>query len=104
MIINGEYGKVLVLDCGFDLTGQTGLALAIDRPDGTTVSRTQASGLAVGSVDLTLSGVTYTANQYITYTLQDGDLPDSGFYYQQITVTFPTKTLKSPRARFEVRL
>lgn len=102
MIINGEYGKVLVFDCDFDLNGQTGLALSIDRPNGTTLNANQ-SYLAAGGVDLTVDGVTYPANTYITYTLQDGDLPIPGLYYQQVTATFASKTLKSLRRGFEVR-
>lgn len=104
MIIRNEYGKILILDTGFDLSSQNGLSLVIDRPDGSQVTRTQASGLAVGGTDLTVDGTTYSANTYVTYTVQDGDLQANGFYYYQLTVSFTGKRLSTERTRFEVAL
>ena len=101
-IVANEYGKTIVLDCGFDLSGQTGLSLIIDRPNGTTLSLSGADGLAVGNSDLVINSVTYSANQYVTYTLADGDLPVSGEHKRKLSVSFPSKRLVTITEAFTV--
>jgi len=87
-IIKNEKGKIVVLNCKFDLTGQTAMSLTITRPDGTNFNRTQATGLSVGPIDLTVDGETYLANQHVLYTIQDGDFTMDGDHTRKLEISF----------------
>ncbi len=97
----GEYGKVLILDAGMDLTGQTGIELEFQYPDGS--SKTISSGLVVGTTDLVVDGETYLANTYVTYTLVNGDIYMPGLHRRKLSVRFGgSKRLVSMTDDFDV--
>lgn len=87
MLIEGEYGdKSLVINTRYDLSGQTGLNLVVLRPDGTGFSRNEVD-VSVGLVDTTDDdGNTVLANEYVKYTLKNGDISLPGRYRLQLTV------------------
>ena len=64
-IVAPAVGAVLRIDTGVDLTGNTGLYIYVKKPDGTTATWT-------ASID--------TDTSFMTYTIQTGDLNQSGGY------------------------
>ena len=67
----GDIGTDIIVDCGEDITGATGLSLKIQKPD-----RTLASWVAT----------IYNAN-YLKYTIVLNDLDQSGRYRVQASLT-----------------
>jgi hypothetical protein len=87
----GEYGVIIRFNQAFDLSNQTALSLKLTKPDGTTSSKT--SNLVVGSTDIATTLGTFTANEYVEYTVQDGDIDQAGKWTAQLTYTDATKRL-----------
>ncbi len=100
MIVENEYGKVLILATGVDISTNTALKLTITRPDGSLVAT--SNNLTAPAVDVTVDGTKYLANQYASYILQNGDITDPGEYKAKLEVTFADKGLRSELTRFSV--
>lgn len=83
MITPNEVGKYLRINTRYDLSGATALELTVTRPDGSSFTRNNPA-LTVGTVDVTVDGVTLLANQYVNYQTQAGDLPDYGHYLMKL--------------------
>ena len=97
----GEFGKTLLINCGFDLTGWTAISLAITAPDGTAVGPRNIT--SIGAIDKMLDGKTYKALQYVEYVTVSGDFPQDGLYRLKLTVDFgATKRLKTVYKDFAV--
>lgn len=95
-------GVRLVINAGIDLSGAT-VTLDIIKPDGTLLSRT-APAVVLGTQTLIVDGATITANQYIEYALQSGDLSLPGVYAVRLIPvwTTPQKNLPTPTKTFIV--
>jgi len=100
MIVENEYGKILIIPTGIDISANTGLSLTITRPDGTVMTTT--NNLTAPGIDVTVDNVTYSANQYASYITQLGDITGPGEYKAKIKATFADKELKSELTRFPV--
>ena len=74
----GDVGTDVIVDCGEDITGATGLSLKVKKPDGTASSWT--GDIAV-----------YNSN-YLKYTIQSSDLSVDGRYKVQASLTLGTWT------------
>lgn len=75
----GEYGYVIRISVGEDISSATN-SLIFRSPEPHVVEKVRDSsdGLVVGNTTQVIDGVTYTANQYIEYTVQDGDIEFPG--------------------------
>ena len=71
---HGEYGDTIRVNMGEDVSTNTALTITFQPKYGDPVTRTQADGVAVGSADVEVDDETYQADEYLEYTLQDGDL------------------------------
>ena len=89
-----ETGRTLRVNAGYDMSSNTELSLIFCKPDGTSVTKTSADGVALGA------GVTdpdlgvLTANEYVEYSLESGLITssDAGRWSVQLlyTDTVPT--------------
>jgi hypothetical protein len=68
----GEYGIQFQFGTGFDMSSNTSLSLAFTRPDNTTLTVTAALGTTLATP--------FLANQWVKYTLANGDIPIAGTY------------------------
>lgn len=82
-----EYGLVFAFNTSFDLSAQTSLSLTFTKPDNSTLTVTSSgSDLAVGSGPLTAEdGTVYADGEYVTYTIQDGDIDQEGEWQARVT-------------------
>lgn len=85
-IVN-DYGDEIAMDLGGDITGWTLLTVTIQKPDGTTLTKTSA---ADGVTDKSAP----TAG-FIYYTVQSGVRSTDGEYRYSGTAFLPTKTIAS---------
>ena len=98
----GEYGKTLVINCGFDLTGWTSISLSIVDPDGIELGPHAIA--AIGTVNLTVDGVVYLAGQYVEYVTVATEFVKAGLHRLKLTVNFgAAKRLRSVTADFVVK-
>ncbi|WP_426111024.1 hypothetical protein [Massilia sp. PWRC2] len=89
----GEYGISFNFNQNFTISGFTTLSLAITRPDGSVITKTNPA-VSVGSVALvTPNDGTYAAGQYAVYVFADGDLSLPGDYKARLTYTDASKRL-----------
>lgn len=101
----GEYGKIFYFAAGFDMSGKTELEILFTKPDGTTVSKLTADGVAVGTGTPTVDGLgVLVANEHATYTVESGLFAagTEGTWSARLTYTDATKILKSGIATFEL--
>ena len=98
----GEYGITFNFNQNFNISGYTTLSLAITRPDGTVLTKTNPA-VSVGTVALTTTddGV-YAANQYAVYVFAAGDLSAAGPYKARLTYTDGSKRLIGEPVSFQV--
>ena len=71
-----EYGTVLYADVKDDISAATALNFVLLPRLG---DKKEFTG-TLGTVDVTVDDESYTANKYMTYTLLDGDLDQSGLW------------------------
>ena len=95
----GEYGVIFRLGTSFDMSGNTALSLTFTRPDATTLTVSNPSVTAPGSV-----GGSFSANEYFQYTFADGDVrsTDAGQWTVRGTYTDASKQLISDAATFTI--
>ena len=97
----GEYGLVVNFNAQYDLSRNASLALQFVRADGSTftVSSPQVS---LGTASITTALGPFPANQYVKYTIANGDLSVPGIYTARLIYTDATKKLYSNPDRFQV--
>lgn len=71
-----EYGSNLYVDLGQDISTGTGLTIYLQPQRGEEKKFT--TNIVVGTSNITVDDSGYLANQYLTYTIQDGDLDQPG--------------------------
>lgn len=68
----GETGRTFRVNAEFDMSSYTELTIVFTKPDGTTVTKTTADGVALGASQVTDDDLgLLTANKYITYDNED---------------------------------
>ncbi len=96
VLVAGEYGKVLRINAGYDLSGATAFALTVTRPDASTFSAGTAQ-ITVGAAtiqakverpDGSVVQKTFIAGEYVEYTLTNGDIPIKGRYHARLQADF----------------
>jgi len=73
-----EFGQVLRANMGEDVSTNIGLEFILEPEAGTKLTKTQSDGVVVGTVAVTEGDKSLAANQYLEYTVKDGDLDQSG--------------------------
>lgn len=78
-----EYGSVLLANIGEDVSTNIGLEFILQPQVGQKITFTEADGVAVGVADIYEGDAQYLANQYLTYTVKDNDITQSGRWRKQ---------------------
>ena len=86
----GESGKNLNVNAGYDMSSQTELTLTFTKPDGTTVSKATADGVALGAGETDPDLGLLTANYYVYYPIEAGFLDQAGTWCVYLTYTNTT--------------
>lgn len=104
-----ETGRTFRVNAGFDLSSNTELSLIFCKPGGTSVTKTSADGVVIGSTAITDNDLgALTANQYVEYPVESGlfTSADAGQWAVQLLYTntgvSPTDSLYGSIAYFEV--
>jgi len=90
MITVGEIGKTLNLNTGTDLSAATDFEVVFTKPDGTTITKGTADGVALGVAPYTAECSIYAANEYISYAVEAGVIDTDGDWYVRSVVYFGT--------------
>lgn len=81
-IRENEVGKLLVVNAGFDLSGNTELRVVLETPDETVITKLTADGVTAPAVPWTglVDGVetTFLANEYWQYPTEAGVMTPDG--------------------------
>jgi len=84
----GEYGQVLRVNFGEDISTNTALELTIQPKHG--ASKTIVTGVALGTSNAEVGDDTFLANEFITYTLIANDLNFKGQFRMKGKATMST--------------
>jgi hypothetical protein len=95
-----EYGSKLRVDLGQDISDGTSLTVYIEPQRGDT--KTFTTNLSVGSSNVVVDDQTFLANQYLEYTLQDGDLDKAGQWRARGSAIVSGELIKSDYVKFTV--
>lgn len=96
----GEYGSVLRVNLGTDISVGTSLTVYLEPQRGD--EKTFTTNVALGTVNITVDDEGFLANQYLEYTLQDGDLDEPGLWRARGSVIVAGVLMKSDYVRFTV--
>lgn len=90
----GEIGKIININTGFDLSGNTELEMNFIKPDLTTLQKLTANGVTAPAVPFTDpdTGEVYAANEYASYPTASGDISLDGSW--TVTVKYIDATPK----------
>lgn len=99
----GEWGVVFLFSTGFNMQNETSLSLKFTKPDGTTMTETNATGVSVGTTNITTTLGIFPAYEYVQYTFKNGDVNQAGTWVAQLTYQDATpQNLISDPAQFVV--
>jgi len=70
----GDYGTVITVDCGEDISAATITQIKVQKPGGTVVTW----------------GASLYGTNYLQYTTVNGDIDESGIWKVQASVTLPS--------------
>lgn len=70
----GEYGQKVYVNMGEDVSSATTITFILEPQSGEKLTRVAANGVAVGSTNITDGDTDLIANEYLEYTILDGDL------------------------------
>ncbi len=98
--VEGTYGGTLRVDLGVDISAGTLLTVYLEPRRGGEKEFT--TNLAVGSSNVTVDDQIFLANQYLEYTLQDGDLDESGQWRARGSAIVSGELIKSDYVKFTV--
>jgi hypothetical protein len=96
----GEYGSKLYVDLGVDISAATSLTVILEPRRGDTKEFT--SNVAVGTANTDVDDKTFLADQFLEYTIQDGDLDESGQWRAKGSALVGSELVKSDYVRFTV--
>jgi len=94
-----EYGQVIYFDAGEDISANTN-TLVLEPQAGTKKEVTAT----LGTVATVVNGVTYPANEHVSYTVAANDLDYQGFWRIKLKSQFSNdKILQTDYKRFLVK-
>ena len=97
---NGEYGSIVRVDLGEDISAGTSLTVVLEPAQGDEKSFT--SNVAVGTSNVDVDDQSFLANQYLEYTLQNGDLDYTGQWRARGSAIVSGELIKSDFVLFTV--
>ena len=97
-----EYGVVYAFSTGFDMSGFTSISLTITRPDLTTVTVTNSTGVTVPASPIPTTDGVFAANQYTRYVFANGDINQVGNYSARVTYNDGSQHLISDVGTFTI--
>ena len=98
----GEYGQIFRFNAYQDISATTP-TLVLEPRIGTAIERTVTDGVIIPSASITVNGQTFNGNEYIEYTIKEGDLPFAGRWRAKLKLKYsPTKELVTDYQRFTV--
>lgn len=81
-IKEGEIGKLLVVNAGFNLSGNTELRIVLTKPDGTVITKLKADGVTAPDTPITVEvnrfSTTFAANEYFQYPTEANVMVPAG--------------------------
>lgn len=103
-MILGEYGNIIRLGVDEDISNYTNSLLLISPAPCFNITVFEVSdGLTVGSVNKIVNGISFTANQYIEYEIENNDIDIAGTWKVQLKSITPSDECKySTSQEFEV--
>lgn len=107
-LYKNDTGKTFRVNAGFDMSSYTELSLVFQKPDGTTVTKTTADGVTLGTTAVTDDDLgALTANEWVYYDLEADFLNQSGRWcvYMKYTNTAstPDDIFNGAPAKFTVK-
>ena len=73
-----EFGQVLRVNMNDDVSVNTALLFTLQPKFGESITKTDATGVSVGTANVDVGDSTYLANEYLEYTIESGVLDFSG--------------------------
>ena len=73
-----EYGQTLTVGFDQDVSGATSLNFILEPRLGEKIERSASDGLVLGTVNIEVNDESFLANQYVQYTILEGDLDYAG--------------------------
>lgn len=74
----GEYGQKVYVNMGEDVSGASTITFILEPQSGEKLTKQAADGVAVGASNVAYEDQTFIANEYLEYTIKDGDLTYAG--------------------------
>ena len=74
----GEYGQTLRVNLGEDVSSATALSFTLQPKFGSSIEKTQLTGVSVGSSNVDVGDSTYLANEYLEYVIAPDELTYAG--------------------------
>ena len=97
---DGEYGSILRVNLGIDISAGTGLTIELQPSQGDLKSFT--TNIAVGTLNVYVDDQEFLANQYLEYTLQVDDLDYVGQWRARGLAIVSGELIKGDFVRFTV--
>ena len=70
----GEYGQKVYVNMLEDVSTATSYTFVLEPQNGEKLERSSTDGVAIGTTNITVDDQSYLADQYLEYTIKDGDL------------------------------
>lgn len=98
-----EYGQKVYVNMGEDVSTATTITMILQPQIGEKLEKVAADGVAVGSTNITVDDENLIANEYLEYTIKEGDLSYSGMWRKkgEAQLTSTNKVI-SNYSKFEV--
>ena len=74
----GEFGQKVYVNMGEDVSSASTLSFILEPQSGEKLTKAAADGVAVGSANIDYEDQTFIANEYLEYTIKEGDLTYAG--------------------------
>ncbi len=69
-----EFGQLVFTNLGQDISAANSFTFILEPQRGKKLERTVSNGVVIGTVDITVGDERFLANQYLQYTILEGDL------------------------------
>ena len=98
-----EYGQTIHVNLGEDISSFTALNLILEPNIGSKLQKSASDGVSLGASNIAVDDENYLANQYISYTIKQGDLDKEGQWRVKGEATLSaTNKVISDYSRFTV--
>lgn len=99
----GEFGQKIYANMGEDVSSASSITFVLEPRSGQKLERSTANGVAVGTANITVGDQNLIANEYLEYTILEGDLKYAGTWRKKgECLLTSTNNVKSDYSYFEV--